>query len=282
MFKRIWVKFMVLLLVVLALGGCFRQASPDLQLPVNNDVPTTMPTSSPTDLPTEAPFITPFPTGEGLDPNQLPPLADPSATLALVEPGVTNAAPGSNIGGDDAGILPVDPQVPAAPATIPFAAGPTYTPRPGEPPVDLNPNAPPTPGGDQSGAAADAPDLGEECIYVVQPGDSAFYITTLYNISLVELTEANDLESPDRLYQGQELKIPNCGQDLPSPPDQPAAPTAVIGVVDATPTSILPPPIDAAGNAVHVVQPGENLFRISIQYGVSVEQIVVANGLPSA
>ena len=56
----------------------------------------------------------------------------------------------------------------------------------------------------------------------------------------------------------------------------------MIDSVAATPTSVLPPPVDAAGNAIHVVQPGENLFRISLQYGVTVDEIVVANGLGSA
>ena len=49
MFERESVKIAVLLLVVLVLGGCFRQASPDVQ-PPNNDVPAVAPTVLPTSL----------------------------------------------------------------------------------------------------------------------------------------------------------------------------------------------------------------------------------------
>jgi LysM repeat protein len=38
----------------------------------------------------------------------------------------------------------------------------------------------------------------------------------------------------------------------------------------------------AQQQVVHTVQPGENLFRISLRYGVSVDAIVAANGLSSA
>ena len=37
----------------------------------------------------------------------------------------------------------------------------------------------------------------------------------------------------------------------------------------------------AAGPFVHVVQPGENLFRIGLRYGVTLQQIALANGLKS-
>ena len=39
---------------------------------------------------------------------------------------------------------------------------------------------------------------------------------------------------------------------------------------------------EATGSVIHLVQPGENLYRISLTYGVSMEAIMAANGLPSA
>lgn len=39
---------------------------------------------------------------------------------------------------------------------------------------------------------------------------------------------------------------------------------------------------EAAGSVIHLVQPGENLYRISLIYGVSMDAIMVANGLPNA
>jgi len=73
---------------------------------------------------------------------------------------------------------------------------------------------------------------------------------------------------------------------------------------DATATATLPPPTDTAtplpptptplpttpaptatpvpatgGTVTHVVQPGENLFRIALKYGTTVEEIASANGI---
>lgn len=41
-------------------------------------------------------------------------------------------------------------------------------------------------------------------------------------------------------------------------------------------------PAFAASSAVHIVRPGENLFRIGLRYGVSVNALVAANGLSNA
>jgi LysM repeat protein len=41
-------------------------------------------------------------------------------------------------------------------------------------------------------------------------------------------------------------------------------------------------PVSAEGSTVHVVQPGENLFRIALHYGVTVDALAAANGLSDA
>ena len=38
-------------------------------------------------------------------------------------------------------------------------------------------------------------------------------------------------------------------------------------------------PVLAEGSIVHTVQPGENLFRIGLRYGVTVKTLAAANGL---
>lgn len=52
------------------------------------------------------------------------------------------------------------------------------------------------------------------------------------------------------------------------------------------PTPAAPPPTQESPASTtetrHTVQPGENLFRIALQYGTTVEAIVAANDLPSA
>jgi LysM repeat protein len=41
-------------------------------------------------------------------------------------------------------------------------------------------------------------------------------------------------------------------------------------------------PVSAEGSIVHVVRPGENLFRIALHYGVTVDALAAANGLSDA
>lgn len=43
-----------------------------------------------------------------------------------------------------------------------------------------------------------------------------------------------------------------------------------------------PPEFEGSAQSIHVVQQGENLFRISQRYGVSIDAVVQANGIPDA
>ena len=38
-------------------------------------------------------------------------------------------------------------------------------------------------------------------------------------------------------------------------------------------------PVFAQGTTVHVVQPGENLFRIALRYGIPLDTLAAANGI---
>jgi LysM repeat protein len=53
------------------------------------------------------------------------------------------------------------------------------------------------------------------------------------------------------------------------------------GVV-ATQPAVEPTSLPASGQVYHTVQAGENLFRIALEYGTTVEAIVEANSLPDA
>lgn len=98
-------------------------------------------------------------------------------------------------------------------------------------------------------------------VYVVQAGDTLYSIARRYNMAPSELAQYNGLLNPNLIYVGQALEIPPSGRPAPEP-------SATPGAAPAT-----------AGYRVHVVQPGENLFRIALKYGVNVESIAAANDL---
>ncbi|GEM_PF-1034610 len=279
MFKRFAGTLSLMVLVALALTGCFRQAGPGIEPTFDDTVPTLPPFPSPT-VEDMTPFVTPFVPGAGPDTTQMPTLVGPSPTLSLVLPGETEEVAATDAG---AGVLPLASPTPLVTGTIPFAAGPTFTPLPGAPPVDLNPVVPATPttaaqGGETSGGGSSAGlNPGDDCTYVVQAGDTAFHIATIHGITLAELSEANGLSDADILYEGQVLQIPGCGEGV-----TPEGGSETGGQGPTTAPPLLNTPSSAGGTLIHVVQPGENLFRIALQYGVTVDDIVAANNLGSA
>ncbi|RLC67454.1 MAG: hypothetical protein DRI48_02270, partial [Chloroflexi bacterium] len=88
-------------------------------------------------------------------------------------------------------------------------------------------------------------------IHVVQPGDNLFRIALRYGVTVNALAAANGLSNTSRIYVGQRLIIPTGSSTSPSAP--------------------------SAG--VHVVQRGENLFRIALRYGVTYQALAAANGI---
>lgn len=106
-----------------------------------------------------------------------------------------------------------------------------------------------------SGALAAPPGQGP-VTHVVQPGESLSSIAMRYGVNLVDLAHANGLTTRSWVYTGQVLQVP--------------------GVVGATAAARATP------GSVHVVQRGETLASIAWRYGVTVDQLVQANGLPSS
>jgi LysM repeat protein len=121
-------------------------------------------------------------------------------------------------------------------------ATPTSTPIPTAIPTAV-PTAVPT------AAPTTAPSA--ERTHVVQPGENLFRIALHYGMTYTGLAAANGIVNPDLIIVGQELTIPAAGT-----------------------TSA-----ETTGEGTHVVQPGENLFRIALEYGVTVEALAVANGI---
>jgi LysM repeat protein len=100
-----------------------------------------------------------------------------------------------------------------------------------------------------SAAAQDSP---ATVVHVVAWGETLSGIALRYNVMVADIVAANDLPQADHIYAGQRLVIPGASAAA-STNDAPAS--------------------------QHTVQAGENLFRIGLQYGVSVDALLAANGL---
>ena len=94
---------------------------------------------------------------------------------------------------------------------------------------------------------------GATVVHVVQRGENLFRIALRYNTTVEAIAAANGISNPQLIYVGQKLTIPQ-GE------------------------STTPP---SGGGRTHVVQPGENLFRIALRYGTTAQAIAAANNLPN-
>lgn len=100
---------------------------------------------------------------------------------------------------------------------------------------------------------------------VVRSGDNLFRIAVAHGTTVDAIVRANHLASADHIRVGQALVIPGAAQTAPSGRGAPAAqPAAAVPV------------------GQHIVQPGENLFRIALRHGTTVDALVRLNGLASA
>lgn len=99
----------------------------------------------------------------------------------------------------------------------------------------------------------------------VQAGDTLTSIARRTGISIAQLVGANGISDPDRIYIGQELRLPARATRASQPPSAPATRPA--------------PAAPATSQVVHVVQPGESIWSIAVHYGSSVAAIASANGI---
>lgn len=118
------------------------------------------------------------------------------------------------------------------------------------------------------GESADNPPPLENGVYVVRDGDSLGQIAFIYGVSVEDIMVANDLTNPDILDVGQELVIPDAGfAETQEPPSDDTT------VVTDDPAS------DDAEEQIHIVQAGDNLYRIGLRYGFTVDELAEYNGM---
>lgn len=119
------------------------------------------------------------------------------------------------------------------------------------------------------GAEATAePDNSEprgEVSHTVVAGDTITGLSVLYNIPVELIVSANNLSNVDSLDVGQVLIIPAEGTVLEATPVPPSTEATAV------------PPVTT--ERTHVVQAGENLFRIGLQYGFTIEELAAYNNI---
>lgn len=172
------------------------------------------------------------------------PGAQPTATSALAPPALT---PASGV-----------------------ASLPTFTPFQGMPsseetltPTEMSePTQPPSATSTQ--AAPSEPVSG--MTYVVRRGDNLYRIALRYGISVDAILRANNLSNPNLLHAGQSLILPG----VEPSPEEDEAPPSEEGEEPST---------GQPATTTHIVQRGENLFRIALRYGTTIDVLAAYNGL---
>jgi LysM repeat protein len=225
--------------------------------PTQTLVPTTTPDFT---LPTQEGTVTPVPTTATTVPvaTPTPKLPDDfnSTQLYTVVAGDTvweisqrfNSSVNAIIqvnGLNNAGLINVG-QTLVIPVRAAYTPPPTFTPAP--------------PGGGTGGPAT--PGVSS---YTVKSGDTLYAISQRLNTTVATMAQINNIVNPNLIYPGQVLRVPGAAP-LPTPTPVPP-PTGV--------TPVPPPGVPYQ----HVVQPGENLFRIALRYNMTWDVLARANGL---
>ena len=102
--------------------------------------------------------------------------------------------------------------------------------------------------------------------YLVQPGDTIFYIADIFQVDYIDLLAFNNLSTNSILRVGQKILIP---APTATPTASPTAPPGT-SVVSPTPAEV-----------IHIVQEGETLIAIAQKYGVSESLILSVNEIPN-
>jgi murein DD-endopeptidase MepM/ murein hydrolase activator NlpD len=111
-------------------------------------------------------------------------------------------------------------------------------------------------------------------VVIVAPGETVYSIARRHGIAPGAILQANNLTMSSVVRPGQRLVVPRAGDTPVSAPTLQAAHSTPVASTRPTATG---------SSGVHVVAPGENLYRISRRYRVSVADVASANNMqPSA
>ncbi|GEM_PF-401880 len=285
-FHKMWFGLSVVMMFMLA--GCFRpsgEANPSTPTPADLMVipsltpelpPTIITNTDPTDtplallIPTSTPTSTPF-IQATFTPNVAQTQAAGGQSGVNPTPSLIFITPGGRLDF----ITPDDPTetpirfvnvTPGAPTT-------TGDSTPIPPDIQTDPSVSIQPEG-----------VTDDCIYVVEAGDTLYGIALFVGVTLTDMRAANpDLTGENPILQiDQELNIPVEGCPGYTPPEVEsvdATPTDDLNatspfVTSATTTSLAP-----GESQTYTVQAGDTLFTIAREFGVTVADIVRVNNL---
>ncbi len=110
--------------------------------------------------------------------------------------------------------------------------------------------------------------------YTVCQGDTLSRIARTHGVTLSNLAEANGIDPQNAIIKpGQQLQLPKAG----SAPVTSTAPAATASAPKARATTA-----SHSKATQHTVAPGETLYRIALQHGISLNELLSANNLTEA
>jgi LysM repeat protein/uncharacterized protein YvpB len=120
--------------------------------------------------------------------------------------------------------------------------------------------------------------LADGIVHIVQPGENLFRIGLAYGIGWQAIMDANGLYSTN-IYVGESLIIPTTGGSPAATPTPPPAEATPPAEVTPAPTAPVPDPAPQVSQSSYLIQPGDTLWLIAQRFGLSVGQLMAANGI---
>ncbi len=105
--------------------------------------------------------------------------------------------------------------------------------------------------------------------HLITPGETLSYIAQQYGVTIQQMAQANNIVNADLIKAGDTLTVP-CAQ-----PATTTTTTDTSGQGGQTTTT-------TGGPTVYVVQGGDNIYRISLKFGITMSELLAANGMSAA
>lgn len=126
---------------------------------------------------------------------------------------------------------------------------------------------------------------GNAQVYIVRPGDTLSFIAAQFRTTVQAIAQLNGIVNPNRVLAGQRLLIPAPGTTVVTQPQPqqpvPAGPTSppIVTVAPGGAQPGQPVPGQPPQPQIYIVQPGENLYRVSLRFGVTMRALANVNNI---